>query len=80
MIRIVLALACAACLAGCNTTFAPNVTFGGPGLVSGNSPAAPLTAHGEPQSPNSLPPGAEGLQSGPQSRAPDYASATIKLP
>ena len=80
MIRLVLALCGAACLAGCNTTVPPNVTFGGPGLISGQTPPSPLALNSEPEPPNSLPPGAQGMGHGPTARVPDIGSATIRLP
>lgn len=47
-------------------------------LVSGASPAAADSLHQEPQSANSLPPGAQGLQSsGPNNKAPNYLGATF---
>ncbi len=82
MIRFILAVASAACLAGCNTTAVapPSVSFGGPPLVSGQTPPSPLARNSEPEPPNSLPPGAAGLGGGPIARAPDNGSVTVKLP
>ena len=60
-------------LAGCSG-LPPNAP-----LVSGASPAFTNNVNAEPQSPNSLPPGAEGLQSsGPNSVAPNYLGATFR--
>lgn len=49
-------------------------------LVSGMSPASGSSSlNAEPQSANSLPKGAEGLQSsGPNNTAPNYLGATFK--
>ncbi len=80
MIRLALGLVCLACLAGCNTTVAPNVALGGPALISGKSPPAALAAHSEPEPVNSLPPGAAGIGAGPLATAPNIASATVRLP
>ena len=63
------------CLAmGACTGFGPN-----PPLASGASPASVSNLNQEPQSENSLPPGAEGLNStGPNGKAPNYVGATFK--
>ena len=62
-------------LAGCNAQ------FGGPALLSAQSPAGTglVNANNPPQSPNSLPPGAEGLHppNSPFAFAPNYGSITL---
>ncbi len=78
MMRVVVIVAAAAGLAGCNAMVPPNVSFGGPPLVSGKSPPATLARNSEPQSVNSLPPGAEGIGAGPQATAPNYGSVTVR--
>ena len=51
----------------------------GVALVSGSSPATTSARNSEPQSANSLPAGAQGLQSsGPNDTHPNYLSATFK--
>ncbi len=72
LFRKVFALLSLLSVAGCNAQ------VGGAPLVSGMSPAAPLANNSEPQPPNSLPPGAAGLQSaGPNSTVPNAASVTV---
>ena len=59
-------------LAGCGAP--PN-----PPLVSGASPAFTNSVNSEPQSANSLPPGAEGLQSsGPNNASPNYLGTSFR--
>ena len=58
-------------LCGCS------MTFGGPPLISGQTPAAAQSHNSEPQPVNSLPPGFAGLDGGPNASAPNYASVTI---
>ena len=66
-------------LGGC--TAAPGISLSsGNGLISGSSPAASDSANYEPQSANSLPLGAEGLQvSGPNGRHPNYVVASFPV-
>ncbi len=71
MMRGVVALVCLLSLAGCNAR------FGGPPLISGQSPAAAQSHNSEPQPPGSLPPGFAGVGGGPNATAPDYASITF---
>ncbi len=73
--RLTLVLCGLLVLAGCS-----NVTFGGPPLISGQSPATAQSFNGEPQPPNSLPPGFAGIGGGPNATAPNYASATLRIP
>ncbi len=53
------------------------VGFGGPPLVSGASIASAQSNNSMPQWPGSLPPGAMGLPSGPNSGAPDYIAVRL---
>ncbi len=78
MIRLILLATLPACLSACGAPFVPpTVTIGGPAFISGKSPAAPLARNSEPEPVNSLPPGAQGLQSGPLATAPNYGSVTV---
>ena len=65
------ALLIATLLGGCG------VAFGGPPLISGHSVASAQSQSSEPQSLNSLPPGAAGLPSGPNSTAPNYLAVRL---
>ena len=66
------AAATALALAGCGAP--PN-----PPLISGASPAFTNSTNAEPQSPNSLPPDAAGLQSsGPNNAAPNYLGTRFR--
>ena len=71
MVRSILAVVSLISLAGCNAT------FGGPPLISGQSPAAAQSRNSEPQPVNSLPPGFAGLDGGPSATAPNYGSITF---
>lgn len=53
------------------------VGFGGPPLISGRSIADTQAQSAMPQSLNSLPPGAAGLPSGPNSTAPNYLALRL---
>ena len=64
-------------LVGLMTLCGCTVTFGGPPLISGQSPAAAQSHNSEPQPVNSLPPGFAGPDGGPNATAPNYASFTL---
>jgi hypothetical protein len=74
VVRAVFALASVLCLAGCNTQ------FGGPPLISGQSPQSAQSAASEPQPVGSVPPGFFGIGNGPTATAPNYASVTFHTP
>ena len=58
-----------------------NLAFGGAPLISGKSPAAPQAFNSEPEPVNSLPPGAQGLQSsGPNNTQPNFLSGVVHNP
>ncbi len=78
-VAVVLAvLALAACSGGGGGPPSLSVAFGGAPLVSGQSPANPSAQGSQPQPVNSLPPGAQGLQSsGPNNTVPNALSATV---
>lgn len=59
-------------LAGCES-YGPN-----PPLVSAQSPPTVLSAKSEPQTLNSMPPGAANVSNAPGAMAPDYASVTLR--
>ncbi len=71
--RCIIVVGCMLALAGCNGH------FGGPPLISAQSPASAGSAASEPQPVNSLPPGAAGQATGPNATQPNEASYTFKL-
>ena len=77
MIRASTAMLCLLAIAGCSSM---SVQPGGQALVSGHTPADANSSRDEPQPPNSLPPGAEGMGTGPNARAPNYGALTIRSP
>ena len=85
MLRPTLVIAGCLALAACdNTQGQPlfgNPAFGGPALISGKSPPSPYATNSEPEPPNSLPPGFEGVgPRGPISRFPNAGAITLGSP
>ncbi len=81
--RYILGVASCLALAACSGTpqHFGNVTVGAGSLISGHSPPSPYSNNSEPQPPNSLPPGAEGIgASGPNARFPNAAAVTVPAP
>jgi hypothetical protein len=77
MIRASAAILCLIAVAGCSSI---NVQPGGQALISGHTPPDANSAMGEPQPANSLPPGAEGMGTGPTARQTSYGAITIRSP
>lgn len=77
MLRTAIAIASLIAVAGCS---ALQVHAGGPALISGKTPAAANSQGSEPQPPNSLPPGAAGMGSGPNATVHNYGAITVSSP
>ncbi len=75
--RIILLAGCCVALSGCGVT---GYGYSG-GLVGAASPPNAYARNAEPQTPNSLPPGAMGFgPSGPNTRFPDFGAITVGTP
>lgn len=75
VLRASLALAGLLAVTGC----AP-YGLGANALISGNTPPAANSQGSEPQPPNSLPPGAEGMGFGPNARSPNFGAIVTPVP